>query len=113
VGPSCGTLDVLPAPTRGAYPEHRPNASSPITLPRVYEPVSWGFTAVRDAKTKKYHAFADTGCYTPRSVMHVNGFELPHMVGDSPLGPFTATSIAAPPTHFNPHAYHTPENIAT
>ena len=28
------------------------------------------------------------------------------MVGDSPLGPFKATSIAAPPTHFNPHAYH-------
>ena len=67
-----------------------------------YEPVSWGFTAVQDAKTKKYHAFADTGCYTPTSVMHVSGFQLPHMVGDSPMGPFKATTIAAPPTHFNP-----------
>ena len=34
--------------------------------------------------------------------MHVTGFQLPHMVGDSPLGPFQATTIAAPPTHFNP-----------
>ena len=34
--------------------------------------------------------------------MHVTGFQLPHLVGDSPLGPFKATTIAAPPTHFNP-----------
>jgi hypothetical protein len=45
--------------------------------------------------------------------MHVNGFQLPHVVGDSPLGPFTATSIAAPPTHFNPHAYHFDDGSAT
>jgi hypothetical protein len=75
--------------------------------------VSWGFTAVQDAKTKKYHAFADTGCYTPSSVMHVSGFQLPHMVSDSPLGPFTATTLAAPPTHFNPHAYHFDDGSAT
>ena len=34
--------------------------------------------------------------------MHVTGFQLPHLVGDNPLGPFKATTIAAPPTHFNP-----------
>ena len=90
VGPSCGTLDVLPAPVAGVWPAYRPNASSPISFPRQYatppppslflsssllvqnhsvhsdpacavcvalgryEPVSWGFTAVQDAKTKKY-----------------------------------------------------------
>ena len=43
----------------------RPNASSPVEFPRQYEPVSWGFTAVQDQATKKYHAFVDTGCYTP------------------------------------------------
>ena len=30
--------------------------------------------------------------------MHVTGFQLPHLVGDNPLGPFKATTIAAPPT---------------
>jgi hypothetical protein len=61
----------------------------------------------------RYHAFADTGCYNPASVMHVDGFQLPHLVGDSALGPFTATAIAAPPTHFNPHAYHFKDGSST
>ncbi len=34
--------------------------------------------------------------------MHVTGLQLPHLVGDNPLGPLKATTIAAPPTHFNP-----------
>ena len=38
VGPSCGTLDVLPALTRGAWPRYRPNASAPVSFPRQYEP---------------------------------------------------------------------------
>jgi hypothetical protein len=37
-GPSCGTLDVLPALTRGAWPRYRPNASAPVSFPRQYEP---------------------------------------------------------------------------
>ena len=71
IGPSCGTLDVMPALTRGAWPAHRPNASSPVIFPRQYGPVSWGLTAIQDNKTKKYHAFADTGCYTPTSVLRI------------------------------------------
>ena len=61
-------LPLLLLPTR-AYPLHRPNASSPIKFPREYEPVSWGGTVVKDAKTGKYHGFFDTGCYTADSVM--------------------------------------------
>eukprot|EP01051_Picozoa_sp_SAG22_P006500 SAG22_NODE_428_length_10591_cov_8.858178_3_plen_340_part_00 len=112
-GPTCGTLDVLPAPVRGAYPLHRPNASAPIHFPRSHEPVSWGGTVVKDAKTGKYHGFFDVGCYTADSVMHVDGFQLPHVVGDSPMGPFTVREIAAPPTHFNPHALHLKDGSAT
>ena len=42
--------------------------------------------------------------------MHVTGFQLPHLVGDNPLGPFKATTIAAPPTHFNPVRAQSPSN---
>ena len=115
-GPTCGTLDLLPAPRRGAWPYHRPNASSPETEPRVYEPVSWGFTAVRDVGTGKYHGFVDTGCYNTdphEQFSHMAGYQTTHVVGDSALGPFTGTAIAAPPTHFNPHAFHFDDGSST
>ena len=67
---------------------------------------------VRDRATGKYHGFFDVGCYTPDSVMHVDGFQLPHVVGDSPMGPFAVKEIAAPPTHFNPHALHFDDGTA-
>lgn len=39
IGPTCGTLDLLPGPRRGAWPHHRPNASAPIAPSglRAYE----------------------------------------------------------------------------
>lgn len=46
-------------------------------------------------------------------MQHVTGFQLPHAVGDTPMGPFKVKEMAAPPTHFNPHALHLKDGTAT
>eukprot|EP01043_Picozoa_sp_COSAG02_P064866 COSAG02_NODE_9616_length_2160_cov_1.447356_1_plen_595_part_10 len=115
-GPTCGTLDIMPAKRQGAWPHQRPNASDPESEPRVYEPVSWGFTVFRDSSTGKYHGFADTGCYNPdphEQYSHMAGFQTTHVVADSALGPFVGKAIAAPPTHINPHGYRFDDGSAT
>jgi hypothetical protein len=43
----------------------------------------------------------------------MGGFQITHVVGDSPLGPFVGAEIAAPPTHYNPHAYHFDDGSTT
>ena len=87
-----------------------------LSLPHVPTNQSaGGFTAVRDVSTGKYHGFVDTGCYSAdvNPFSHMGGFQITHVVGDSPLGPFVGAQIAAPPTHYNPHAYHFDDGSTT
>ena len=57
----------------------------------------------------------DTGCYSAdvNPFPHMGGFQITHVVGDSPLGPFVGAQIAAPPTHYNPHAYYFDDGSTT
>ena len=104
-GPSCATLDLLPAPFAGAWPATRP-------LPPAYwgaggTPVSWGGTIGQD-DAGQWHGVFDSSCYTPGHTMHVNGFTLSHGVSSTAAGPFSYVGPAlsgehAGPTHYNPH----------
>ena len=102
VGPTCGTLDLLPAKRRGAWPADRP-------VPPEYwgdgaTPVSWGGT-IGLAADRRWHMVVDTGCYNPGRTMHVDGFQLSHAVSETAEGPyaFVGPAVSAGPTHYNPH----------
>eukprot|EP01062_Namystynia_karyoxenos_P010983 TRINITY_DN13925_c0_g1_i1.p1 TRINITY_DN13925_c0_g1~~TRINITY_DN13925_c0_g1_i1.p1 ORF type:complete len:800 (+),score=200.38 TRINITY_DN13925_c0_g1_i1:86-2401(+) len=109
-GPSCGTLRLLPAPTRGAWPMHRPlpraERAPGLAAPLQDVAIAWGGTVVQHAATRKWHGFFNTGCYDPVEIMHVTGFQIAHGVGDAPSGPFQLADVVAPPTHFNPKVRH-------
>lgn len=110
IGPTCGTLDLLPAPRRGAWPAQRP-------VPPEYwgdgaTPVSWGGTigSPMSAADSRWHMVVDTGCYNPGRTMHMDGFQLSQAVSDLPEGPYTFVGPAiAGTTHYNPHMTEMPD----
>ena len=108
VGPSCATLDLQPAPRRGAWPVDRP-------VPPDYwgdgaTPVSWGGTIGRSPEDSRWHMVADTGCYNPGRTMHVDGFQLSQAVSGQPEGPYSFVGPAiSGTTHYNPHMTQMPD----
>ena len=110
IGPTCGTLDLLPAQRRGAWPAQRP-------MPPEYwgdgaTPVSWGGTigSSMTAADSRWHMVVDTGCYNPGRTMHVDGFQLSQAVSETPEGPYTFVGPAIEgTTHYNPHMTEMPD----
>ena len=107
-GPTCGTLDLLPARRAGAWPATRP-------IPPEYwgdgaTPVGWGGSIVR-GDDGRYHIFAASGCFIPSRVMHVDGWSISHGVADAPDGPYeyVGGTPGSSASSFNPHATRLPD----
>ena len=64
-GPTCGTLDLLPARREGAWPAQR--AEPPEYWGDGATPASWG-AHINKADDGRYHIIAAAGCYIPARV---------------------------------------------
>lgn len=106
-GPSCGTLDLLPAKFAGSWPVQRP--VPPEWWGQGATPGGWGAT-IMQSDDGKHHIIAAAGCYLPQRVMHMDGWQLSHGVSVSgPEGPFEFQSVVANATSFNPHTTRLPD----
>ena len=69
-GPSCGTLDLLPANFAGSWPVIRP--VPPEWWGEGNTPGGWGGSILK-SDDGNYHMIAASGCYIPQRVMHMDG----------------------------------------
>ena len=107
-GPTCGTLDLLPGRRQGAWPAQR--AEPPDYWGDGATPAAWG-AHINKADDGRYHVISASGCYIPARIMHMDGWQLVHGVGDSPEGPFSFVSTVdgVPASAYNPHTARLPD----
>ena len=105
-GPTCGTLDLLPARRGGAWPREHP------TPPEYWgdgrTPAGWG-GSIQRSDDAKYHLFSATGCYIPARIMHMDGWELNHAVAQDPEGPYDFVETVISASAFNPKTARLPD----
>ena len=109
VGPTCGTLDLLPGAV--IWPAQHPSRlGSQEWWGDGNTPSGWGGTIQHDAATGKYHLVAATGCYLPARIMHMDGWQISSGVADQVEGPYTFQSVVSESaTAFNPHSAQLPD----
>jgi hypothetical protein len=106
-GPSCGTLDLLPAKFSGSWPVKRP--VPPEWWGERNTPGGWG-GSMQQADDGTHHIFAASGCYIPQRVMHMDGWQISHGVSETgPEGPYKFLSTVSPATSYNPHTARLPD----
>lgn len=123
VGPTCGTLNLKPAPAMtdagessyALYPMQRPlpprheggqlthGSPAPPLGPEPDTSITWGGTVIEEGGL--HHLFVDVCCYSPSTIMHdVNGCQTIHATSKNPLNEtFRFADVALPPQHDCPH----------
>jgi hypothetical protein len=103
-GPSCGTLDLAPAPPSPLNPVWPRVSASPDYAS------AWGWTMAFDPSDGLYHGVVTVACGADGVIGDGGGLSwIAHVSSPNATGPFSFRGVVVPQTSFGPHLTVSPD----